>query len=542
MKCTAIVINFLREPYLRKCLDSLQALYPQINVKVGENGHYTDEKKKWIESVKERKYYDLPFDSGVCVGRNRLMKKVRTKYVLVGDDDFMYTNDSKVDKMIEFLEANPEYDLVGGRIHQNGRIHNYQGFFEFNDKNLNIKAFNTDGASYKKCEKSGLRYANCDLVFNFFVARTKAIKEVLWDEKIKVAYEHSSFFIAFKEAGKKVAFSPDPIVIHKPKIAEQINMQEYSKYRRRKTDKKRFFEKHNIVTLTDMQGHKDHSPVFEKKELEENKGFGDITFIIKTLKRRDSLEKLLFSIVEYYPHARILIGDDDSGFDVEYYKGLWERLFDAGLKTKPTAHNIKPDAGLSFSRNYLVEHCYTDYILLLDDDFVFTEDTKIERFVEVLEDDPTIGVVGGKLIQGKSELKFAGHFDLSGDTLTYKKLDSEERKTKNASYYTCDFVLNFALFRRELFNDVRWDDELKIAGEHTDFYLKLRDYAWKAAYTPDVTALHEPTGDRDYKALRSRTEFTVKMFKKWGIKRAIYEADRYQIKLGDNNEIINSRI
>lgn len=525
MKCTAIIINFLREPYLWKCIDSLKAMYPDIKIKVGENGEYTEAKKERIESYKGSKYYDLPFDSGVCVGRNSLLKQVRTKYVLVGDDDFMYNADAKVDQMVEFLEANPDYDLVGGRVYQNGSIQNYQGNFTLKNGELKIDKIDVENEEYKICAKSGLRYTKCDLTFNFFVARTKAVREVLWDEGIKVAYEHASFFIAMKEAGKTVAFSPDPVVIHKPKLSERINNELYSKYRMRRTDQKRFFEKHNIHTLTDMRGNTVKSPVMQTEDLE--KGDGEITFIIKTLKRQKSLEALMFSIAKYYPNARILVGDDDDYFDIDFYKDLWTRLAQAGLTIKPTAYNLPPDCGLAEGRNILVSHVTTEYLLLLDDDFIFDENTDISKFKKILESDPTLGVVGGMLFMNGNPMKFAGFFKRELRQLIYQKFKDEWNDVDGAKFTYVDFVLNFALFRRSVFNYVKWDKQLKIAGEHTDFYLQLKETDWKVAYTPDVSAIHTPTSSPEYKKLRGRRQFTIKMFQKWGIKSTYYEETGY---------------
>ena len=522
MKCTAIVVNFLREPYLFKCLESLNKIYPKMKIKVGENGEITEAKKKKVESFKNTKYHELSYDSGVCAGRNRLVGQVRTKYVLVGDDDFQYTEQSKVAEMIQFLESNPEYDLIGGRIRQDGEIKDYQGTFKFDNGTLKLNELDLENIKYDVCGKSGLRFAKSELVFNFFVARTKSVRKVKWDETIKIAYEHSSFFIEMLSAGQKVAFSPDPIVIHKPKLAEKINVDVYSKYRNRKSDKKRFFEKHEIHTLIDMQGRVDNLGGLEKFG-----GFdkiGETTFIIKTLKRRKSLEKLLFSIVKYYPEVKVLIGDDDDLFDVEYYKDLWQRLLNAGLKEKPTAYNLLPDCGLSEGRNILVGYCKTEYILLLDDDFVFTEQTDISKFKEVLENDPTIGVAGGLLKMNGNDVDFAGDFEWNERQLIYKKYKENWAFTKNKTKYTyTDFVLNFALFRKTVFNSVKWDRELKIAGEHTDFYLNLKESVWKVAFVPEVVAIHEPTSSPQYKKMRSRTEFTIKMFKKWGIKSTFYE-------------------
>ena len=37
---TAIIVNFLREPYLKKCVDSLRLEYPDIKIIVGEKDEY----------------------------------------------------------------------------------------------------------------------------------------------------------------------------------------------------------------------------------------------------------------------------------------------------------------------------------------------------------------------------------------------------------------------------------------------------------------------------------------------------------------------
>ena len=105
---TAIVISFLRVGYTKKCVKSLRHMYPDIKIRVGENGHYSEE---MAEFCKEQgaEYIDLPFDSGVCVARNILVKGVETEYVMVGDDDFYYKNDENtkpmVQEMTEFLDV-----------------------------------------------------------------------------------------------------------------------------------------------------------------------------------------------------------------------------------------------------------------------------------------------------------------------------------------------------------------------------------------------------------------------------------------------------
>jgi GT2 family glycosyltransferase len=95
---TAIIISFLRPTYAIGCIESLKCVYPDINVIVGENGEYNNELAEVCRKHGAR-YIELPFDSGVCVGRNTLMKHVETEYVLVGDDDFFYDETTGVDHM-----------------------------------------------------------------------------------------------------------------------------------------------------------------------------------------------------------------------------------------------------------------------------------------------------------------------------------------------------------------------------------------------------------------------------------------------------------
>lgn len=247
---TAIVISFLRPRYTADCIRSLRETYPDINILVGENGHYNKELEEICQEV-DAEYIDLEFDSGVPAGRNELIKRVETDYVLVGDDDFLYDEEAKVDQMVDFLESKKEFDLVGGRVFENGQVKNYQGYIEIYDDHLNYVAVHENEVD-KKDNFSGLSYKEVDLTFNYFVARTDEIKDVLWDENIKVAFEHSHFFIHLKKAGKKVAFSPEPIVKHKHQ--DYGISDEYKKFRTRRSDKHYFFKSLGIEYSNDMNG------------------------------------------------------------------------------------------------------------------------------------------------------------------------------------------------------------------------------------------------------------------------------------------------
>jgi len=525
MNLTAIIINFLREPYLFNCINTLKEHYPDVKISVGENGKYTQEKKEKLEEL-GAEYHEIEWDGGVCVGRNRLVDKVKTKYVLVGDDDFGYIEKSQIDKMVEFLDNHPEFDLIGGRIIEGGKIKNYQGNIEQNNDNFIYTAFDVENGEYKTCNKTSLRYAKVDLTFNFFVARTEAIKKTQWDEKIKVAYEHSDFFIRFVNNGYNVAFSPDLLVEHKPTVSGLKNIAEYKTFRCRRSDRKRFFNKYNLSYFVDMSGNKD---IYSRPSIKL------VDFCITTFERPEQLKKLLYSIVKYYPEANIYIADDGKRFDVKWYKALWDELFDLGLKNKPVAFNIEYDKGLSYKRNILISKTPNVYKLILEEDFIFTEKTDIKKMINFLEENFQYGLVGGSLSQNGNIRHFEGFFKFKRGVLKQIPLDYQNLKEVN----DCDCVFNFFLAKKEIFNYTKWNEKIKIGGEHTGFFLNLQNSPWKVAYIPSVVINHDQFHPTNYKPFRTRLEFLPIMMKENGIKKMInFNGKTYELK--DNKLIIKT--
>jgi glycosyltransferase involved in cell wall biosynthesis len=520
---TAIAISFLRPAYTIACIKSLREMYPEINIVVGENGDYHQGLARVCGMV-GAKYIQLPYDSGVCVARNTLIKEVETEFVLVGDDDFFYTESAKVDLMVKFLENRPEFDLVGGRVIQNGQVKNYQGNIEKRADHFQTYPINPLGVN-EVDEVSGLRYCKADLTFNYFVGRTEAIRRVPWDEQIKVAYEHFTWFYDFKLGGGRVAFSPDPIVVHKPEhVSPEVYGSEdhhtYMAFRNRKSDKLRFFKKYKINFTIGMNGVKNLGP---EHIVEKTKSITKyIDFCITTFKRPKALERLLFSIVKYYPSANIYIADQNDVFDREFYRKLKSDLYDVGYQKRISVEHLDYDVGLSFARNHLVATTPNKYKLILDDDFEFTKETEIQKMVNLLENNPKVGVVGGLVKQLGQELHFEFNLEVENEELSQESDRNVWRIMDGIKYKRTGCVLNFALFRKDVFNHIRWDQDLKVS-EHMDFYIRMRDTPWHILYTPDVIVDHGPVEKTDdYKDMRQRTEFQVKMMRKHRIKKIRY--------------------
>lgn len=524
---TALVVSFLREDHLAYCLNTLRKQYPNIKIVVGDNGGYHDKKKKICKKY-NAEYNKLPYDCGICVGRNRLIDKIDTKYVLVGDDDFYYDKDAKIVEMAKLLEKT-DFDLVGGRVKIRGNVHNYQGYMKHEAGRLLYKKL-----ELKDFKKENIRYKPCDITFNFFVAKKEALTDVKWDEKIKVAYEHSSFFIKFKEKGYKVAFTPDSVVGHKPKHIKMKPKRDkkYRKHRGRKTDKTRFFEKFRLHYAVDMNGNK----AYRDRET-------DIDFLITTMLRPNCLERLLKSIAEYYPLAKITIADQGKKFNSQGYKNMWKLMFKKGMKIKPTAWNMPFDCGLSVARNKLVNETKKPYVLILEDDFIFTGDSDILKFKEIMETDPKIGVVGGKVIRGKQELHYEHKWERDGDKIKHIHDGNNWEYKKGIKCKETGSVLNFALMRREIFKDVKWNEDIKIAGEHSAFYIDLDKTDWKVYYTPEVSikSKREEKENPQYRKLRKRDKFLKRLFKQYNFKKVVHTNGRVMEYDPEEDKIIKYR-
>ncbi|XP_039893243.1 beta-1,4 N-acetylgalactosaminyltransferase 2-like isoform X1 [Simochromis diagramma] len=178
--------TFLRYEQLMVLLDSIRKFYSTIKVIVADDNfepeHITGENIQ---------HYIMPPAQGWFAGRNLAVSQVTTKYFLWVDDDFLFTEKTKIEKLVEVMEANPELDVVGGSLKEN------QFYFSL----IYEEGEETEGGClYRKSNKklhSVPGYPQCFLasgVVNFFLARTDAVQRVGFDPKLQ-RIAHSEFFM-----------------------------------------------------------------------------------------------------------------------------------------------------------------------------------------------------------------------------------------------------------------------------------------------------------------------------------------------------------
>ena len=128
----------------------------------------------------------LPFNSGVTVGRNAALAEVRTPFVLVTDDDVVFTRASDLERAVRFLLDHPEVDAVCAFQVELPRWYAVEAGDESElfpgHRPLRIP-HGTEIDGTRVVAKGPTAY----------VGRTEALRQVPYDEKIRMV-DHRDFF------------------------------------------------------------------------------------------------------------------------------------------------------------------------------------------------------------------------------------------------------------------------------------------------------------------------------------------------------------
>lgn len=255
------------------------------------------------------------------------------------------------------------------------------------------------------------------------------------------------------------------------------------------------------------------------------------------LKTTDGREEALFTSLQSIRDRlggqclsyRIYLADDAP--DSPAKQKRYARLRDRGHAVVEVAE----ETGVSAARNELVDRLgEEEYVLRMDDDFELTGETDVAAMRSILERVDSLGAIAdlerqvgdGKGVFSGQISDAQGFFERGGDVLVRRLLPPDAFEFEKAGphrYARCDFTRNFLLIRREVLEEVRWDERLTFAGEHADFLLQLRSSGWDVAFTPDSVHRHRDDlsgGGRGRAPWRARrgAERERRVFRdKWGV-------------------------
>lgn len=267
----------------------------------------------------------------------------------------------------------------------------------------------------------------------------------------------------------------------------------------------------------------------------------EIAIFIKTFLREETLFNCINSIEEHLKSLsyRLYIADD-SYYISDLKRDIYKRLTDTGHIVIELPFGI----GVSKSRNILLQNLRDEkYILRLDDDFEITKETNIIAMKKILENEKNIGAVAdlerqmgdGKGVFSGDINTWQGFLEIRGTSLVKKMVSLsqfEYSTVEKFKYAKCDLTRNMILLKREIFNDLKWDENIKFDGEHEDFLLQIKNSRWDLAFTPDSIHLHREDIQnekmKEYQKIKREDRLTSEksisrqIFKdKWGIEKII---------------------
>lgn len=245
----------------------------------------------------------------------------------------------------------------------------------------------------------------------------------------------------------------------------------------------------------------------------------DTTIIITAFMRPGYLKRCVESIRRFYPKIEIIVSDN--GRPDPYIKR-------ALVETHKCRYlELSFDSGASLAKNAALDVTTSKYAVIIDDDFEFTRNTKLEKFKIVLESNENLGVVGGKPMSSTGKIGTRGSRLLinkeKGIFWRYPIEDPEWKEIEGIKYYYVDYTRQFLLIRNA--PDIRWDDDLKIGGLHIAFFINIKLHtSWKVAYVPEVEVIHHLSylTSPGYRRYRRRKDFKKKFYEKTGLRYGIF--------------------
>ncbi len=199
-KLTAIIRTFDRPAALKRLVKSIRRYHPAMKVLVADDGVEAT-------SCKQADYFRLPSQKGQAAAHNALLARVRTPYFLLMDDRAEIHRETQLPSLLD-LVASDRLDLAAGEL-----IASQTKFWFFTKRKLQSQHALLEIAGDRLSLLAGSRSQGegfwwCDLVGNYFVARTDRVRAMGgWDPELRDDAREEFFFRAHRH-GIRVGIQP----------------------------------------------------------------------------------------------------------------------------------------------------------------------------------------------------------------------------------------------------------------------------------------------------------------------------------------------
>ena len=206
---TILIKTFNRPKPTKDLISSIREYFPTIQVFVADDGILNQRSKYRIFGPPGVKYFKLQYDQGLSYGRNYLVRKASTKFVLVLDDDFQFIKNTSLSKLYSTIQT-LNADIVAGKLDDRAAFGANIQAVQKTKRVVVTPASRPTDHNASQCWKT-------QRVLNFFLARRIFLLNNPWEDGLKLE-EHTFFFAsAFmrNNFGKNVSiFSCDDVLVH----------------------------------------------------------------------------------------------------------------------------------------------------------------------------------------------------------------------------------------------------------------------------------------------------------------------------------------
>jgi glycosyltransferase involved in cell wall biosynthesis len=235
---TLLIKTFERPKSVKKLLRSITNLYSTVKVIIVDDSKVAMSEEDLLAIHCNLKYFHVGYDVGLSKGRNIGVSKVDTDYFVLLDDDFFFTKDTNLTKLLSYIQ-NHTLDMVGFDFFDYGYCkRNFQGVYSVVDGTLN-RVINKH-----KYSLDDVKFY--DFILNCFIGRTDFFNTHKWDEEIKIGSEHDDFFYNLKKFNPKISHIDSVSIAHYPEYTK-----EYKSFRKGRFDHfyQMFLKKHNLLDV-----------------------------------------------------------------------------------------------------------------------------------------------------------------------------------------------------------------------------------------------------------------------------------------------------
>jgi hypothetical protein len=191
--------TFLRDDQMRRCVDSVREHLPGARIYLSDGGDMTTEKKKYYDKLEAEGHWVRHYEEYNPWWRkifNEKAKIATEDYIMKVDDDFYFTQASKLNLLPMAINNLNGVLLLGGRVYHDHRK-------EFSPYTYKITGMQDDKYVLDTVIVPDRAFAAVDFVPDFWIARSWLFDHVQMDPDLKPAQGgHEKFFIDIYEARK----------------------------------------------------------------------------------------------------------------------------------------------------------------------------------------------------------------------------------------------------------------------------------------------------------------------------------------------------